>query len=89
MDIYEEKIIAAFKGFESKKSPVPDGINSITLKHVPQSLMSSIKIIYKSSIVLHFTTTKRKSSKVVCIPKVRKDDYALAKSCRPISLMNY
>ena len=29
-----EKITAAFKGFESKKSPGPDGIEPITLKHL-------------------------------------------------------
>ena len=46
-------------------------------------------MIYKASIALHFTPTKWKSSKVVYIPMVGKDDYALAKSYRPISLMNY
>ena len=58
--INEEKIIAAFKGFESKKSPGPDG-----LKHLPQSMITSIKMIYKASIALHFTPTKWKTSKVV------------------------
>ena len=52
-------------------------------------MITSIKMIYKASIALHFTPTKWKSSKVVYIPKVGKDDYALAKSYRPISLMNY
>ena len=46
-------------------------------------------MIYKASIALHFAPTKWKSSKVVYIPKVGKDDYAQAKSCRPISLINY
>ena len=78
--INEEKIIAAFKGFESKKLPGPDGIKPITLKHLHQSMITSIKTIYKASIALHFTPTKWKSSKVVCIPKMGKDDYALAKS---------
>ena len=49
----------------------------------------SIKMIYKAAIALHFTPTKWKSSKVVYIPKVGKDDYAQAKSYRPISLINY
>ena len=74
---------------ESKKSPGPDGLKPITLKHLPQSMITSIKIIYKAAIALHFTPTKWKSSKVVYIPKVGKDDYAQAKSYRPISLMNY
>ena len=68
--------------------PGPDGIKPITLKHLPQSMIKSIKMIYKA-IALHFTPTKWKSSKVVYIPKEGKDDYAQAKSYRPISLMNY
>ena len=59
--INEEKIIAAFKGFESKKSSGPDGLKPITLKHLPQSMITSIKMIYKASIALHFTPTKWKS----------------------------
>ena len=38
---------------------------------------------------LHFTPTKWKSSKVVYIPKIGKENYALAKSYRTISLMYY
>ena len=45
--ISEERIITAFKGFESKKSPGPDGIKPIALKHLPQSMIKSIKMIYK------------------------------------------
>ena len=52
-------------------------------------MITSIKMIYKASIALHFTPTKWKSSKVVYISKVGKDYHALAKSYRPISLMNY
>ena len=53
-------------------------------------MIKSIETIYKVSIALHFTPTKWKSSKVVYyIPKVGKDDYAIAKSYRPISLINY
>ena len=87
--VNEGKITAAFKGFVNKKSPGPDGVKPISLKHLPQSMTTSIKMIYKASIELHFTPTKWKSSKVVYIPKIGKDDYALAKSYRPISLMNY
>ena len=81
--------MASYKGFESKKSLGPDGLKPITLKHLPQSMITSIKMIDKASIALHFTPTKWKSPKVVYIPKIGKDDYALAKSYRPISLMNY
>ena len=63
--INEKKIMAAFKGFESKKLPEPDGMKPITLKHLSQSMITSIKMICKASITLHFTLTKWKSSKVV------------------------
>ena len=66
--INEERIIAVFKGIESKKSPGPDGIKPIVLKYLPISMIKSIKMIYKASIALHFTPTKWKSSRVVYIP---------------------
>ena len=68
--ISEEKIVAAFIGFESKTSPGQDGIKPKTLKQLPQSMIKSIKMICKASIALHFMPTKWKSSKVVYIPKV-------------------
>ena len=40
-------------------------------------------------MALHFTPTQSKSSKVVYIPKVGKDDHSIVKSYRPISLINY
>ena len=53
-------------------------------------MITSIKMIYyKASIALHFTPTKWKSSKVVYIPTIGKDDNAIARSYRPISLMNF
>ena len=51
-------------------------------------MIRSIKVIYKAAIALPFTP-KQKYSRVVYIPKVGKDDYSIAKSFRPISLMNY
>ena len=52
-------------------------------------MIKSIKMIYIALIALRFRPTKWKSSRVVYIPKSGKDDYAMAKSYRPISLMNY
>ena len=57
----KKKIIAHFKGFESKKSPGPDGLKPITLKHLPHSMITSKNMIYKASIALHFAPTKWKS----------------------------
>ena len=85
--INEGKIV--FKGFQSKKSPGPDGIKPITLKHLPSSMIDSLITIYKASIALHFTPTRWKESKVVYIPKPGKEDYSNPKSFCPISLMNY
>ena len=52
-------------------------------------MIKSINTIYKATIALHFIPTQWKASKVVYIPKIGKDDYSIAKSYRPISLMNY
>ena len=40
--INEERNIAAFKGFESKKSLGPDSIKQITLKHLPISMIKKV-----------------------------------------------
>ena len=42
--ITDEKIIAAFKGLESKKSRGPDGIKPITLKHLASRWVGELMV---------------------------------------------
>ena len=88
-DITITKIKRAFKGFDTKKSPGPDGLKPIVLQHLPPKTMNQILIIYKACIALHFTPTKWKATKVIFIPKNDKPHYEIPKNFRPISLANY
>ena len=79
----------AFKKFNKKKSPGPDGIKPIVFDHLPVNIKLLLIFIYKCCIHFHYTPVLWKDTKVIFIPKPGKDDYSLPKSFRPISLSNY
>ena len=83
------KLVIALNQFKSKKSPGPDGIKPILLKHLPDNCIEHLLFLYKTSLLLTFTPTAWKGSRVVFIPNPGKDNYKKAKSWRPISLTNY
>ena len=87
--ITAEKLVAVFDGFKNKKSPGTDGINPIVLKHLPKAVIDAFILLYKCLILLHFTPTRWKESKVVFIPKPGKESYKVHKAWRGISLTNY
>ena len=84
-----DKLLLAIKQFQNKKSPGPDGLRPIALKHLPSKCIKLILTLYKASILLAFTPTAWKGCRVIFIPKPGKDNYKLAKAWRPISLTNY
>ena len=79
----------AFKGFQNKKSPGPDTLRPLVLKHLPQNMLEYIEIVYKATIKLNYNPKQWDGSRVVFIPKPGKEDYTDPKSFRPISLSNY
>ena len=83
------KVNLAIHQFLNKKSPGPDGLKPIVLKNLPDSSQKFLMILYKMCILLEFTPTKWKGSRVVFIPKPGKSNYKIAKAWRPISLTNY
>ena len=83
------KLQLAFKGFHSKKSPGPDGIRPVVLKHFPVNMLQITLRLYKLSMLLSFTPSRWKDCKIIFIPKPGKPRYDIAKSWRPISLTNY
>ena len=80
---------SAFQGFDNKKSPGPDGLKPILLKHLPNNILKILLVIYKTCIALHYTPIKWKATKVIFIPKNDKDAYDIPKNFRPVSLSNY
>ena len=87
--VTETKVRAAFKAFQTKKSPGTDNIPPIILKHLPDKAIRYIMTLYKVCLRLHYTPTKWKECKLVFIPKPGKGSYHIAKAWRPISLTNY
>ena len=85
----EENLIDVFKGFKNKKSPGPDKLQPFILKELPLSKIRELLFIYKTMLLLQFTPTQWKESKVIWIPKPGKDNYKHYKSWRAISLSNY
>jgi hypothetical protein len=81
-----EKIRAAINRFKNKKAPGPDELGPSVLKHLTVSALEILKFLYDASITSGYTPNLWRQSKVIFIPKSGKDDYALAKSFRPISL---
>ena len=79
----------AFKKFNKKKSPGPDGIKPVVFEHLPLNFKQHLLFIFRCCIHLHYTPTLWKDTKVIFIPKPGKDNYTLPKSFRPISLSNY
>ena len=79
----------AFKKFNKKKSPGPDGIKPIVFDHLTKNVKEFLVFIFKCCIHFHYTPIKWKDTKVIFIPKPGKTDYTIPKSFRPISLSNY
>ena len=79
----------AFKKFNKKKSPGPDGIKPVVFDHLPINFKLHLLFIFKCCVHLHYTPVLWKDTKVIFIPKPGKEDYSLPKSFRPISLSNY
>ena len=84
-----DRLNKAFKKFNKKKSPGPDGIKPIVFEHLPVNFKNYLLFIYKCCLHFHYTPVLWKDTKVIFIPKPGKDDYTLPKSFRPISLSNY
>ena len=85
----KDKLSLALKQFHNKKSPGPDGLRPIALKHLPPKCLKLLITLFKACIQLAFTPTAWKGGRVIFIPKPGKDNYKSAKSWRPISLTNY
>ena len=84
-----ELLNKAFKKFNKKKSPGPDGLKPIIFDFLPENVKRLLVFLFKCCVHFHYTPVLWKDTKVIFIPKPGKDDYSLPKSFRPISLSNY
>ena len=57
-------LLNVFNKFKSKKSPGPDQLKPLVLKELPANKLQELIFIYKAMLLLKFTPTKWRSSKV-------------------------
>ncbi len=84
-----QKVEAAFESFGDYKSPGPDELPPIALKSLPHQYREMLVTLYRLTIASGRLPTWWKRMKVVFLPKAGKEDYAVAKSYRPITLSNF
>ena len=84
-----EKVEAAIKTFGSHKAAGLDEVKPIVLNHLRSKAIKRLTTIYQSSVMLGYTPTCWRESRVIFIPKPNKDDYGKPRSFRPISLMSF
>ena len=87
--ITAQKVKAAMASFGSWKAAGPDEIKPVVLQNLGADTVDRIVCMFKACLLLNYTPTFWRTSKVVFIPKQGKDDYRKAKSFRPISLTSF
>jgi len=68
------------------KAPGPDGIPNEALIALPKNIIEFLTKLYQAILNTGYTPKLWRTSKVIFIPKVGKDDYSNPKAYRPISL---
>ena len=65
----QRKIIQSFKQFLDSKSPGPDGIKPLLLKHLPPSFLTRLRRVMEASYHTSYTPSTWKEAEVIFIPK--------------------
>ena len=86
--ITEQEIQRAVRRMPSKKAPGTDDIPSHILQRLLPHLTPHLVQLYNASMDLQYCPKHFKQSKTVVLPKPGKKDLTIAKSYRPISLLN-
>ncbi len=87
--ITSRKIRAALESFGDYKSPGPDELPPIALKHLDQRHLEAVCLLYQLSVATGVIPATWREMRVTFIPKAGKSDYAIAKAYRPITLSNF
>ena len=84
--VTDQKIEWAVQGFESFKTPGPDGLFPICLKLALPHVLHIINMLFKLCLLTGYIPQMWRKSDVIFIPKPGKQTYYESKSFRPISL---
>ena len=87
--INESLVMRALSMFEDHKSPGPDGLKPIVLKHLPPVAVNKLTGLYTAMIRLHYTPKRWQLVNIIFLPKDGKDSYLDKRSFRPISLFGF
>ncbi|MGH7238585.1 MAG: hypothetical protein ACREHG_00815, partial [Candidatus Saccharimonadales bacterium] len=86
--ITEEEVARAIKSAASWKAPGPDGVPNGFLKAMGPNLVKALQLLTESCWNWQYYPKAFKIARTAAIRKVGRGDYTLAKSWRPISLLN-
>ena len=84
--IDESLVVRSISIFDDYKSPGPDGLKPIVLKHLPPVAITVLVGLYTAMIRLHYTPLQWQQVHVLFLPKDGRDSYLEKRSFRPISL---
>ena len=84
--IDESLVVRSISIFDDYKSPGPDGLKPIVLKHLPPVAITVLVGLYTAMIRLHYTPLRWQQVHVIFLPKDGRDCYLEKRSFRPISL---
>ena len=79
----------ALRAFKPGKAAGPDDLKPIVFRYLPDNILNFIVLLYRAAIILNYTPTQWRKTKIIFLPKPGKDSYRKPKSFRPISLSNY
>ena len=87
--IDEHKVQESINSFGPKKSAGPDGIKPLILQRLNKDTIKEVVKIFRKVIITGYTPAIWRDMKVIFLPKPGKDNYAIAKAYRPITLSNF
>ncbi|EPS92588.1 hypothetical protein FOMPIDRAFT_1137584, partial [Fomitopsis schrenkii] len=87
-NVSDAQILDACKRLKEFKAAGPDGIPNEVLKRCADILLPFLGRLYRATFDLKYYPSAWKESVTVVLRKPGRADYSLAKSYRPIALMN-
>ncbi|TFY52367.1 hypothetical protein EVJ58_g10059 [Rhodofomes roseus] len=87
-NVSDAQIVAACKRLKEFKAPGPDGIPNEVYKRCSDILLPFLGRLFRATFDLRYYPDAWKESLTVVLRKPGRTDYSIAKSYRPIALMN-
>ncbi len=86
--ITDDQVHSAIRALHSFKAPGPDAIPNEVYKHCADTLSPILGTLFRATFTLQYYPDCWKLSDTIVLQKPGKSDYTVAKSWRPIALLN-